>query len=314
MPELPEVQTTVDGINRLVAGRKILSVWTSYNSPFYKNQIKNPAYFKEFEKEVVGKKILGARRAGKNVLIDLSKDKTVLVHMKMTGHLIFGKYQMQDKSSKLKAQSIPEKWEKEVWVPAEDNDYLWDPFNRHIRLVFSLTGGKHLVFSDARKFGKVQLLDTKNHGDKHLDKLGPDALSVSHKEFMERVGTKPGGKIKQVLMNQEILAGVGNIYSDELLWEAGIHPESKVGKIPEDKLCGAYKAMKDVLKKGIKFKGDSTSDYRNIDGARGEFQHRHNVYGQKGEPCPKNDGGGIKKAKVGGRTASYCPVHQKLYK
>lgn len=220
---------------------------------------------------------------------------------------------MQDKSSKLKAKSIPEKWGEEAWVPAEDNEYLWDPFNRHIRLVFSLSGGKHLVFSDARKFGKVQLLDTEDHGDKHLDKLGPDALSVSLQGFMEKVSAKRGGKIKQVLMNQEILAGVGNIYSDELLWEAGIHPESKVGKIPEEKLQEAYNAMKQVLKKGIKFKGDSTSDYRNIDGARGEFQHTHNVYGRKGKPCPRRDGGEIKTTKVGGRTASYCPVHQEKY-
>jgi formamidopyrimidine-DNA glycosylase len=323
VPELPEVQTTVDGINRLVAGRKILSVWTNYNSPFYKNQIKNPTYFKEFEKEVVGKKILGARRAGKNVLIDLSGGsntdksararKTILVHMKMTGHLIFGKYKLNSKREN-RNPKLTEKWKKEVWVPAEDKDFLWDPFNRHIRLVFALSGGKHLVFSDARKFGKVQLLDTAEPDDKHLNKLGPDALSVSHKEFIERVMKKPGGKIKQVLMNQEVLAGVGNIYSDELLWEASIHPESKVGKIPKEKLHEAYKTMKVVLKKGIKFKGDSTSDYRNIDGGRGEFQNRHNVYGRKGKPCPKSDGGEIKTTKVGGRTASYCPVHQELFK
>lgn len=308
MPELPEVQTTVNGINKLVTGKKILSVWTSYNSPRYKNQIKNPAYFKKFKSLVVGKKILGARRAGKNVLIDLSGEKTILVHMKMTGHLIFGKYKRLDKKTK-----VPEKWEGEEWIPAEKNEHLWDPFNRHIRLVFSLSGGKHLVFSDARKFGKVQLLNTIEPADKHLNKLGPDALAVPYKEFTERVLSKPKGKIKQILMNQEVLAGVGNIYSDELLWKSGIHPESRVGKVPEDKLREAFKAMKDILKKGIKFKGDSTSDYRNIDGARGKFQHRHNVYGRKGESCTKGDGGEIKTLKVGGRTAHFCPTHQRKY-
>ena len=114
-------------------------------------------------------------------------------------------------------------------------------------------------------------------------------------------------------MDQTLIAGIGNIYSDEILWRAGVHPLSIVGKIPAKNLKLMFAAMKKVLKEGIDFGGDSMSDYRNIRGERGHFQERHCAYRRRGKPCGKNDGGIIKRMIVGARSAHFCPVHQKLY-
>ena len=266
MPELPEVQTTVDGINAEVKGLKITDVWTDYRSHFHtgKNNIKDPKYFKEFRKDVIGAKITKASRQGKNVLIHLSNGKTILIHMKMTGHFMHGEYAFDGKT----------------WRPKATEGPLLDPYNKFLHLVFSLSDKKHLVFSDLRKFGKVFVFETENeHKIADLMKLGPDPLK---KEFdfaamWNRLSRRPTGKIKQVLMDQEIISGIGNIYSDEMLWSAGIHPLSLVGAIPEKELKLLFKAMKETLLKGIDFGGDSDSDYRNIKGERGKFQHKHNA-------------------------------------
>ena len=310
MPELPEVQTTVDGLNETVRGKKILNVWTDYNSSFHagKDNIKNPEFFKFFKKEVTGATIKRAVRVGKNVLIELSNNpkskktgrgKTILIHMKMTGHLMYGKY----------------KFEKKSWVATETNSPLADPFNRFLHLVFSLSSGKQLVFSDMRKFAKVTLIDTgKYEEDKELAHLGIDALQVDYKTFKDLI-KKEKKPIKQTLVDQEILAGVGNIYADECLWLADIDPRSNPSKVPEKELKKLFNGMRTVLKKGIDFGGDSMSDYRNIYGERGKFQNKHNAYRKTGEKCSKQKcKGTIERIIIGARSGHFCPIHQKLYK
>jgi len=295
MPELPEVQTTVDGINREVASLTIRDVWTDYRSLFHakKNNIKNPEYFSHFKKDVIGAKIERASRIGKNILIHLSNHKTILAHMKMTGFFFVSK----------KPESKHE----------------------HVHLIFTLRQGsgqapsnnKYLAFSDLRKFAKIFVFDTENEKTiEDLMHLGPDPLSkiFTYDIFKKQLDKRPGWKIKPALMNQELIAGIGNIYSDEMLWLAGIHPLSLVKKIPEPKLRVLYKNVRPLLKRGIKFGGDSDSDYRNIYGEPGQFQNKHNVYRKTGEKCSKKDGGKIERLKVGGRSAHFCPKHQKLYK
>ena len=115
-------------------------------------------------------------------------------------------------------------------------------------------------------------------------------------------------------MDQSLIAGIGNIYSDEILWRAGVHPTSLVGKIPLKNMKPMFAAMKEVLKAGINFGGDSMSDYRNIKGERGKFQDHHRAYRRTGKSCGKNDGGVIKRIVVGERSAHFCPIHQKLFK
>ncbi len=260
MPELPEVETTASILNRELKGLKILDVWTDYDSKFYanKNEIKNKKYFPIFRKQIVGKKILGAGRRAKNVLIHLSDNKTILVHMKMTGHLMYGKYLFQ----------------KGEWLPPKLGP-LRDPYNRYIHLAFTLSDGNTLVLSDARKFAKVLVFDTDAiHVFPDLKKLGPEPLEkeFTFSIFKERILKKPKGKIKTVLMDQELIAGIGNIYSDEALWMTGIHPLSQVEKIKEKDLKNLYQNILKVL---------------------------------------KGCAGIVKRIKVGGRSAHFCDCHQK---
>jgi formamidopyrimidine-DNA glycosylase len=285
MPELPEVQTTVDGLNKTVRNRIITAVSTTYNSKYYfhKEEIKNPEFFKKFKKKVVGQKILKAERRAKNILIHLGNGFTILVHMKMTGYFHY---------NPAKAQFV--------------------------RLNFILDNGKHLAFSDMRKFAKVTVLETKTlHDSIHLKDIGPEPLdnSFDFPSFKAQLLTRPKGKIKQVLMDPCVVAGIGNIYSDEILWRADIHPLSLPSRIPEKNLKLAFKAMKEVLQKGIDFGGDSMSDYKNIDGEKGKFQDHHRAYKRNKQPCLKKGCPGVlERVIVGARSAHFCPVHQVLYK
>jgi formamidopyrimidine-DNA glycosylase len=311
MPELPEVQTTVDGLNKVAKGLTITDVWsdlprTSINRPDYKETIKYLPFFESFRASIRRAKIVSAERRAKNILINLSNGKTILIHMKMTGHMMYGAYAYDKKEN--------------VWSPApsEKNEALRDPFNKFLHVVFSFTTGKQLVLSDMRKFAKVTLLSTAlAHTTKHLDGLGPEPLAKGFdaRAFVARLLTKPRGKIKQVLMDQSVISGVGNIYSDEALWLASVHPMSIVSKISAPKLRELFDTTQTVLKKGIDFGGDSTSDYRRIDGTRGKFSAEHNAYRLTGKVCKKRGcKGDILRVVVGGRSAHFCSVHQKLWK
>ena len=284
MPELPEVQTTVNGLNKTVRGKRIIAVSTTYNSKFYKNkeEVKNPAFFRRFRKRVVGQKILKAERRAKNILIHLTGGYSILAHMKMTGHFVYDR-----------------------------------PNYPFVRLDFKLGNGKHLVLSDMRKFAKVTLVKTSElEKSLHLKHLGPEPLEKVFKfeVFKSQVLKRPKGKIKQVLMDQGLISGIGNIYSDEILWRSGVHPLSHPGRIPEQNLRAMFKAIKETLRKGIDFGGDSMSDYRNIMGEKGNFQNHHHAYRQIGCACAKKRCGGvIKRIIVGARSAHFCSVHQKWF-
>jgi formamidopyrimidine-DNA glycosylase len=310
MPELPEVQTTVEGINKTVKGLRVNDVWTSYESQYYKDKesVKCPKYFKKFKEAVTGAKIVSAQRRAKNIIINLENGISVLIHMKMTGHIMYGKYVFDKELSKDRIKNDP-------WKPDKsESEALRDPFNRHIRLVFSLSNKKHLVLSDTRKFAKVVFLNTENmYHTPHLSHLGPEPLdkTTTYEVFKKQISKKPEGRIKNVLMDQTLLSGVGNIYSDEALWSSSIHPETKPKNIPEENFKKLYKSTLDVLSKGIDFGGDSMSDYRNIHGEKGAFQTKHNAYRKTGKKCSfKNCDGVITRKVVGGRSSHFCNKHQ----
>jgi formamidopyrimidine-DNA glycosylase len=297
MPELPEVHTTATGLHKIAKGKRILDTWTSYNSAFHKgkNNIKNPEFFKKFQELTKNQKIIKVERRGKNILINLENNLTILIHLKMTGHLLYGKYGKQGKT----------------WVALEDGPLKDDPYNKHIRFLFILDNDKHVALSDLRKFAKVTLYEKSD-----LDHLGPEPLdeSFTFEKFTERLNLKHKGKIKTVLMDQEIIAGIGNIYSDEILWRVGVHPESITSKIPKKTLKEMHKAIKELLNKGIDFGGDSMSDYRNIEGKPGRFQGEHKVYQRAKEKCLKKGcNGNIVRKMVGARSAHFCNTHQQLF-
>jgi formamidopyrimidine-DNA glycosylase len=293
MPELPEVQTTVSGLDSHIRGLVINDVWTEYNSPYFhgSDNIKDPEFFKHFKKTIKGAEIIDVKRRAKNILINLSNGFTILIHMKMTGHVMYGDYNKKD------------------------------PFNRFIRLIFYLSNGKTMELCDTRKFAKVTLIETKSmHNTIHLKDIGPEPLEKEFtlKVFRERIGHKPNGNIKLVLMDQYIIAGIGNIYADESLWRADIHPLNKVSELLKEKnsdyIKKLYKAIKETLSKGIDFGGDSMSDYRNIHGERGKFQEQHRAYRKTGTECSKKGcNGKIIRIVVGTRGTHLCEVHQILF-
>lgn len=309
MPELPEVTTTVKGLQKVLPGLVIRDIWTDLakkNQPLkqFKETIKNESFYKKFREGVIGVRVVNVERRAKNILINLSNAKTILIHLKMTGHIIYGEYVYDKKNNK--------------WSPHKDErSSLHDPYNRFVHVVFTLSNGKQFVMCDSRKFGKVTILDTASaHTTVHLKNIGPEPLdkSFTFEKFAKSIKTKKAGSIKTILMDQSVIAGIGNIYSDEMLWASGIHPESNPNKVPVLELKKLYKEMRDVLNKGIDFGGDSMSDYRDVDGKKGKFQNHHNVYRKKGELCVKRGCLGVIIRKViGGRSAHFCNVHQKLF-
>lgn len=304
MPELPEVQTTVNGLQDHITGLTIVDVWTNYNSPYFKGSetVKDPIFFNYFKKEVIGKKVLAVTRRAKNILIEISEGKTILVHMKMTGHLLYGKYKF-NKSDK-----------KDPWEAIEPEG-LRDPFNKRVRFVLTFHNGRHLALSDTRKFAKVTLVSTGHaHKSPHLNDLGPEPLlaDFTFDIFKLQLNKKINWKIKQALLDQSIIAGIGNIYADESLWRAGIHPTKKVAEIPKQKMQALFRAIKQTLSKGIDLGGDSMSDYRNIHGNKGNFQEEHRAYQRTGEKCSKKGcAGNIRRIVVAGRATHYCDRHQR---
>lgn len=277
MPELPEVQTIVSDLERVLPNLKIKDVWSDW-----KKIIKQPKSFDEFRKKLIGKKIIKIRRKGKNILIDLSGDETLLIHQKMTGHILYG--------------------------PLRD-----DPYNQYIHLLINLSNGYSLALSDLRKFAKVLIWPTNKLDElEDLKKIGPEPLdkNFTFEKFKEIFAGKKG-KIKHFLMDQKNIAGIGNIYADEILWEAGAHPLREIQKISGAELKKIYEAIKKVLRKAIEAKGDSMSDYRRPSGEKGNYQNMQNAYRMTGQKCKKKDGGVITRVKSGGRGTHFCPVHQK---
>jgi len=306
MPELPEVETTVRGIQTHVVGKKVADCWTDYKSPSHKGKdnIKNPLYFKKVRELLRGTKIIGATRRAKNVLIHFSNKNTLLLHMKMTGHVMYGHY-VFDKKKKV-----------DPWTPT-DKGPLQDPFNKWIHFVITFSDHTQMVLSDMRKFAKVTLIKTEDiETSLHTHHLGPEPLANTFTltTFKEKLSKRPKAPIKSALMDQKLIAGIGNIYSDEILWRAGVHPESHFEAIPSPQIHLMFKAMKETLKKGIDFGGDSMSDYRNIKGERGLFQEQHQAYRRTKLQCKKKGcGGTIVRKIIRTRSAHFCDTHQKLF-
>ena len=297
MPELPEVQTVVDGLNKKIKNKIIKSVWTDYNSSFYygKENIKDPEYFKKFKKEILGKRVLKIKRRAKNIFIFLSGGLVLVVHLKMTGHFLFGDFVFKKNQNK--------------YIPKDKNSALADPFNRFTHFVIVFADGKVLALSDMRKFATVFVLKQELLEKQFLE-IGPEPFGLKVKDL--DVQKFKNGKIKTVLMNSKFIAGIGNIYSDEILWKVGVSPERKVVNINDKEWQKILNFTEKILKSSIDIGGDSMSDFRNIDGKRGKFQTKHKCYKLEKTVCKKRGCDGIlKKIKIGGRVARFCPKHQK---
>ncbi len=292
MPELPEVENTVRDLRKVLVNKKIIGLWTDW--PKYFKKPENINFFKEC---VFNKKIKDIKRRGKNILFFLADDIILLVHQKLSGHLLYGQWVFKNN-----------KWQSLKAGPLKN-----DIHNQYLRLIFFLDNKKMLALSDLRRFAKVlcgkreEVLNLKD-----LKELGPEPLekNFSFLKFKERFKNKKG-KIKFLLMDQKIISGIGNIYADEILFLSKIHPFSKAENLKEEDFKNIYQNMKKVLKKAIKLGGASVDDYRKIDGSLGKYQEKRFVYQREGEKCYFCNSV-IKRIKLNSRSSHFCPNCQIL--
>ncbi|NIM98752.1 MAG: bifunctional DNA-formamidopyrimidine glycosylase/DNA-(apurinic or apyrimidinic site) lyase [candidate division Zixibacteria bacterium] len=282
MPELPEVETIARGLQKVIVGKRIKEVEAIF-----------PGIIRQdldlFKKAVAQKKIQEVRRRGKYLLLDLSGGKTILVHLGMTGTLLCLKSGDRSGERLNRRPSKPK------------------PTNKHDHLAFRFCGSDlELRYNDQRKFGKWKVCDTCSAEHiAELSKLGPESLGLTDCEFVQ-IFRGRRGRIKSALLNQQIIAGLGNIYADESLFEARINPSQRLDLLSERKLKNLHKAIRNVLSKAIKAGGSSVDNYLNVNGQLGSFQFHHKVYGREGEAC-KRCGAKIKRIRISQRSSYFCP-------
>jgi formamidopyrimidine-DNA glycosylase len=294
MPELPEVETTVRDLRPQLVGRTIRRASVTWHKTIAHPDAEG------FVSEIAGCKVTNITRRGKYLIFCLERppvkkprtareraagpvegagggaEKFLLVHLRMTGSF---KFQSPDEAR-----------------------------DAHMHVTLALDDGRELRFRDFRKFGRWWLVDAP---DEVVGKLGPEPLDMSKQEFVARLRARRG-RIKPLLLNQAFIAGVGNIYADESLWYARLHPLREVTTLSDAEASALYHAIRRVFTKAIGLGGTSfDANYRRINGMSGEFQEDLRVVGRAGEPC-RRCGTPIVKTVVGQRGTYYCPGCQKL--
>lgn len=286
MPELPEVENIKQALLRTIK-----------NCQAAKIQINTPQIILSepnlFERKLSSAKILNIERKGKNLIITLSKPLFLIIHLKMTGQILITKSFYSDKHTHLII-----KFKGKTGYPVREY-----PMANH----GVLSNGIYFIYRDVRKFGYFKILNRLELDD-FLKKLGPDALSVKLDDF-RRIILSHNRKIKSLLLNQRLISGLGNIYCDELLFRAGIHPETKSALLNKGDVKRLHREMGNLLKEAIAKGGSSISDYLKPDAVRGNFQKFHKVYGRQGQKCCKCSKE-IKKIRVSQRGTCYCPYCQ----
>jgi formamidopyrimidine-DNA glycosylase len=291
MPELPEVEVTRQRIAPLLVGRTIRSVDTTAPSYFF---LTPP---RELAKALAGRRVVALDRHGKYLLAQLDDGARLLLHLGMTGQLFTASAQSERLLSSTGRGTLP---------PEEQPAFRPDA---HTHLVLHFEGaGEPLLFRDVRKFGKVLWLPA-GKGDARLDKLGPDALGATGALLYD--GTR-GRKvpIKTLLLDQSVLAGVGNIYADEALFRAGIRPRRAAQSLTRAECTRLAAEVVAVLKRSIETGGSSMSDYVQPDGKDGAYQLERRVYAREHEPCA-TCGTAITRIVLGARSTHFCKTCQK---
>lgn len=305
MPELPEVETTIRGLQRHAVGKTITCFWTDW--PKYFQRTHKSA--EKFRISLLKRTIKFISRRGKNILIHLSDNHALLIHQKLSGHLMIGRWS----TCPARKKELGEKWQNQKWVPeSSENPNLLDPKNRFIRFIVSFNNNDMLAFSDLRRFGKIMLGETKsilNHPD--LARLGPEPTDpdLTPEKFVAILKTKSAAPIKQLLLNQNIISGIGNIYADESLWTAKLHPETKTGNISDADLRKLFRSARQILTQAIALGGTSIDDFRDVTGKKGGYQTCLKVYQREKKPCFRCKTL-ITRIKIGPRSARFCPKCQ----
>lgn len=282
MPELPEVETIRLGLEKYLVGHKITKVDISVRKILEKG-----------EKNLEGGKIERIRRFGKVLSIDLDNGYSAVIHIKLTGQLVYRgpKLKSPPPLSKKVADGVP---------------------GKHTHVIFSLDSGGKLYYNDARKFGWIKVVKTKrveNVG--FIQKLGPEPFDGLTLSKFEEIVSSSKTAIKALLMNQEKIGGVGNIYANDALYLAKISPKRAASSLNPSEQAKLYKAILTVLKEGLKRSGASELAFVTPEGEEGEYQEHFLAYAKEGEVCERCHKAKIKKIKLGGRGTYFCPVCQK---
>ncbi len=287
MPELPEVETVRIGLSTLLIGNVITGVEFDTPKSF-------PNASADVNKFLIGAKVVTIARRGKALLIELSTKYSLVVHLKMTGQLVYvGKerFGAGHPTSSLVGQ-LPDK---------------------STRVTLKLDNGAQLFYNDQRKFGWMRLIPTAEVPNiDFFKKLGPEPLAAdfSAKDFAVRLKKRPNTNIKAALLDQTVIAGVGNIYADESLWGAKIHPKTLVKNLSMQKLNKLFDELVYVLKLSIEKGGSTDKNYVNAEGKKGSYLSFARVFRREGKPCPLC-GTIIIKTRVAGRGTHLCPFCQK---
>lgn len=298
MPELPEVESLRRSLKPYIIGKTIQSIVV--HKPKLVSgagTVRQPLEHKkqEFETELIGSKITDITRVAKNLIIHLSNGKILLVHLKMTGQLV---YQDDDKNKVLGGHPI-ELSESEL------------P-NQHSHIVFELDQGT-LYYNDVRMFGYVLLypdLDT-IYKLGHFDKIGLDPFDDKFTaEYLYKNLKVRKSKLKTVLLNQEIVTGLGNIYADEVCFKAGILPTRLANTLTKKEVDKLYQAIIEIIPKAVEMGGSSIANYIMADGSRGTYAREHKVYGKAGKQCFGCEKL-LQKTVINSRTTVFCPFCQK---
>ena len=291
MPELPEVEVIRSGLSELIAKKTIEKV-NVLNAKSFQASTSSIDVF------VNNSTILSEKRRAKILLIELSSGYSLIIHLKMTGQLLFRDNQNKSKNF---AGGHP------------SDSFLSVLPDNHTRVELIFTDSTTLFFNDMRKFGWIKLLPTTElKEEKFIAKLGPEPLIGNPTpEYLKRMSRHPKSLVKAALLNQEIVAGIGNIYADEALWGAMIHPKTRVENLSKKQLEDILNAAIEVMSFSINKGGSTDRNYLNAKGEKGSYLTFANVFRKEGKPCPRC-GHVIEKIRVAGRGTHICSNCQQL--
>jgi formamidopyrimidine-DNA glycosylase len=291
MPELPEVESIRRQLDKFLKGHVVQKI-----------DIRNNKYELGDKSKIVGAKIVDARRFGKALVIDLSNNYSLVVHIKMTGQFIYQGPNLSSKGRSTSGRKTKPFYTKKVvgGVPG-----------KHTHVIFYLDRGGVLYFNDYRRFGWMELVQTSDvEKQKFIKKLGHEFLKNLGVAEFSQILSRSKKPIKLLIMDQERMAGVGNIYANDALWLAKISPQRRANSLKQAEQKTLFDAIESVLKEGIKRGGASEVAYVTPDGAEGKYQDFTLVYGRDGEICKSCKKTIIKKIFLGGRGTYFCPACQ----
>ncbi len=290
MPELPEVEIVIIGLKQLIIGKNIKKVTSDFAKSFPNDKF-------AVSKFMIGSDIVSIRRKGKVILIDLSTGYSLMTHLRMTGQLVYVGLKNKRFGAGHPNGSLTAK------LP-----------DKSTRVDITFSDNAQLYFNDQRKFGRMNLLPTELvKYDSFIAKLGPEPLnnSFTPEVFSEQLRSKSGSTIKAALLDQSVLAGIGNIYADESLWLAKIHPSIKAGKLSRSRITALHGAIVKILKASIDAGGSTSKNYVNAKGEKGSYLTAANVYRREGKPCRRCKTL-IEKTRVAGRGTHTCSTCQQI--